>query len=265
MSQGRPSYPRKDSAPTRKDSAPKQRINEQIRIPEVLVIDEKGVSRGVMSTKEALKLADSVQLDLVEVAPNAKPPVCRILDYGKYKYEQNKKAKSSQSNQIKIKEVRLTPNIGAHDMMVRINQARGFINDKCKVQVTMTFSGREIIYVDEGEKRIQELVEALQDVARVDSAPKRLGKKLTCVLAPLSMPKSSSSDASKKPTEGSEEQSAPRPADGNARPPRSSRPAGDRPRSSDGSRPSRPSGDRSRRSGGGSRNNGGNGGGSSSK
>ena len=250
MSQGRPPYPRKDSAP-------KQRINEQIRIPEVLVIDEKGVSRGVLPTKEALKLADSVQLDLVEVAPNAKPPVCRILDYGKYKYQQNKKAKSPQSNQIKIKEVRLSPNIGAHDMMVRINQARGFINDKCKVQVTMTFSGREIIYVEEGEKRIQEMVDALQDVARVDSMPKRMGKKMTCILAPLSLPKSSSSDASKKQADSSEEQPAPRPADESARPPRPPRPAGDRPRHSDGPRPPRPAGDKPRRPGGSSRPNGG--------
>ena len=244
MSQGRP-YPRKDSSP-------KQRINEQIRISEVLVIDEKGVSRGVMPTKEALKLADSVQLDLVEVAPNAKPPVCRILDYGKYKYEQNKKAKSPQSNQIKTKEIRISPNIGAHDMMVRVNQAKGFINDKCKVQVTMTFSGREIIYVEEGEKKIQELVETLKDIARVDSPPKRMGKRMTCVLAPLSMPKSSSSDANKKPAASSEEGSAPRPADGAPRP---SRPAGDKPR------PPRPAGDKPRRPGGAPRpNNGGNGG-----
>ena len=250
MSQGRPSYPRKDSSP-------KQRINEQIRISEVLVIDEKGVSRGVMPTKEAIKLADSVQLDLVEVAPNAKPPVCRILDYGKYKYEQNKKAKSPQSNQVKTKEIRLSPNIGTHDMMVRVNQAKGFINDKCKVQVTMTFSGREIIYVDEGEKKIQELVEALKDIARVDSMPKRMGKKLTCILAPLSMPKSSSSDANKKPAASSEEDSAPRPADGAPRPPR---PAGDRPRPADGApRPPRPAGDKPRRPAGAPRpNNGGN-------
>ena len=248
MSQGRPSYPRKDSSP-------KQRINEQIRISEVLVIDEKGVSRGVMPTKEALKLADSVQLDLVEVAPNAKPPVCRILDYGKYKYQQNKKAKSPQSNQIKTKEIRISPNIGAHDMLVRVNQAKGFINDKCKVQVTMTFSGREIIYVDEGEKRIQELVEALKDIARVDSMPKRMGKKLTCILAPLSMPKSGASDSSK--SQSSEEGAAPRPADGAPRPPR---PAGDRPRPSDGSRPPRPAGDKPRRPGSSARpNNGGSG------
>ena len=240
MSQGRP-YPRKDSSP-------KQRINEQIRISEVLVIDEKGVSRGVMPTKEAIKLADSVQLDLVEVAPNAKPPVCRILDYGKYKYEQNKKAKSPQSNQIKTKEIRISPNIGSHDMLVRVNQAKGFINDKCKVQVTMTFSGREIIYVDEGEKRIQELVEALKDIARVDSMPKRMGKKPTCILAPLSMPKSSSSDANKKPAASSEDGAA-RPADA----PRPPRPAGDRPRPSDGSRPPRPAGDKPRRPGGPSR------------
>lgn len=248
MSQGRP-YPRKDSSP-------KQRINEQIRIPEVLVIDEKGVTRGVMPTKEAIKLADSVQLDLVEVAPNAKPPVCRILDYGKYKYEQNKKAKSPQNNQIKIKEIRLRPNIGAHDMMVRVNQAKGFINDKCKVQVTMTFSGREIIYVEDGEKRIRELVEALQDIARVDSMPKRMGKKITCVLCPIGL-KSGSSDSG-KPLEFPSEEKAPVPAhtaDGGSRP---SRPAGDKPRS-DGSRPQRPAGDRPRRPGGNSRPNGGSG------
>ncbi|MBR5709893.1 MAG: translation initiation factor IF-3 [Thermoguttaceae bacterium] len=247
MSQGRPSYPRKDSSP-------KQRINEQIRISEVLVIDEKGVSRGVMPTKEALKLADSVQLDLVEVAPNAKPPVCRILDYGKYKYEQNKKAKSPQSNQIKTKEIRLSPNIGAHDMMVRVNQAKGFINDKCKVQVTMSFSGRQIIYVDDGEKKMQELVEQLKDIARVDSPPKRLGRKILCILAPLSMPKSSSSD---KQSDASSEQgaAASRQADGAPRPPR---PMGDKPR------PPRPAGDKPRRPGGAPHpNNGGNGGSSS--
>lgn len=233
MSQGRP-YPRKDSSP-------KQRINEQIRISEVLVIDEKGVSRGVMPTKEAIKLADSVQLDLVEVAPNAKPPVCRILDYGKYKYEQNKKAKSPQSNQVKTKEIRLRPNIGAHDMMVRVNQAKGFINDKCKVQVTMSFSGREIIYVDDGEKKMQELVEQLKDIARVDSPPKRMGRKILCVLAPLSMPKSSSSSSdSAKPAAPPAEGTAPRPP----------RPAGDKPRRPVGS--ARPNGGNGPRPNGGS-------------
>ena len=240
MSQGRP-YPRKDSSP-------KQRINEQIRIPEVLVIDEKGVSRGVMPTKEAMKLADSVQLDLVEVAPNAKPPVCRILDYGKYKYEQNKKAKSPQSNQIKTKEIRLSPNIGAHDMMVRVNQAKGFINDKCKVQVTMTFSGREIIYVEDGEKKIQELVEQLKDIARVDSVPKRMGRKILCVLAPLSMPKSSSSSSDSSKASPSADGTTPRPADGAPRPPR---PAGDRPRRPGGNSP-RPNGGNGQRSNSGS-------------
>lgn len=217
MSQGRP-YPRKDSTP-------KQRVNEQIRISEVLVIDEKGVSRGVMPTKEALKLADSVQLDLVEVAPNAKPPVCRILDYGKYKYQQNKKAQSPQSNQIKTKEVRLSPNIGAHDLQVRINQARGFINDKCKVQITMSYTGREITHLDKGEEKINELVTALQDIARIDSPPKRTGRKMLCIICPLSIPKTSSSNDKKA---SSEETASSRPASDSA--PRPPRPAGDRPR-----------------------------------
>lgn len=233
MSQGRP-YPRKEQSS-------KQRINEQIRISEVLVIDEKGVSRGVMPTKEAMKLADAAQLDLVEVAPEAKPPVCRILDYGKYKYQQNKKAKNPQSNQIKTKEIRLSPSIGKHDMEVRINQARGFINDKCKVQVTMTYSGREIAHVDEGEKRILELIAALTDVARVDAAPKRTGRKMFCLLSPLSIPKSTGGDSAKPPRPAGDNKpsgegrpagaptGSPRPAGAASGAPRPPRPAGDRP------------------------------------
>lgn len=246
MSQGRPN--------SHKDSSQKQRINEQIRIPEVLVIDEKGVTRGVMPTKEAMKLADAVQLDLVEVSPNSKPPVCRILDYGKYQYQQNKKAKSPQNNQIKIKEIRLRPNIGLHDLNVRINQAKGFINDKCKVQVTLMFKGRH--YVEEGEKRIQELAEALKDIACLESAPKQFGNRMTCTLCPLSISKSGSGNSSKQQNATSEESPAPaaaaQPADGAPRPPR---PAGDKPR------PPRPAGDKPRRPSGSPRpNNGGNGG-----
>lgn len=214
MSQGRP-YPQKEQSP-------KQRINEQIRIAEVLVIDENGQSRGVMPPKEAMKLADAAQLDLVEVAPDAKPPVCRILDYGKYKYQQNKKTKSPQSNQIKIKEIRLSPSIGKHDMDVRINQARSFLNDKNKVQLTMTFTGREIAHVDEGEKRLQEAIETLKDICRVDSAPRRQGKRIQCMISPLCIPAKAAEPKTDRPM----------------------RPAGDRPMRPAGERPMRPAGDR---------------------
>lgn len=230
MSQGRP-YPQKEQSP-------KQRINEQIRIAEVLVIDENGQSRGVMPPKEAMKLADAAQLDLVEVAPDAKPPVCRILDYGKYKYQQNKKTKNPQSNQIKIKEIRLSPSIGKHDLDVRVNQAREFLNDKNKVQMTMTFTGREIAHVDEGEKRLQEAIEALQDICRIDSPPRRQGKKIQCMISPLSIPAKSAEPKPDRPRPSGD--FSPRPAGPR---PMGDRPAGPRPM---GDRPAgpRPTGDR---------------------
>ena len=129
----------------------KTRINEQIRISPVRVIAEDGAQLGIISVDEALRRARDVGLDLVEVAPNERPPVCRVMDFGKYKYE--KKQKSHQTtHHTKLKEIRLRPKTGEHDLDFKIKQARGFLLHKDKVQVSVVFRGRELAHIEEGRK-----------------------------------------------------------------------------------------------------------------
>ncbi len=162
------------------------RINRQIRVPKVRVIDEEGGQLGIMGTREAQALAQEKGLDLVEVAPNAVPPVCKIIDYGKLRYDQTKKEKESKKaqHQVKIKEVKLKPNITDHDLQIKSRRAREFLEKGNKVKVTCTFRGREMAYPEQGQKVVDRFVQELTDTSVVEAAAKFMGRNLFCVLAP---------------------------------------------------------------------------------
>ena len=161
-----------------------QRINEQIRVSPVRVIADDGAQLGIMATDEAIKTARKTNLDLVEVAPNERPPVCRIMDYGKFKYQQKKRQHKSHAHQIKIKEIRVRPKTGDHDIEVKINRAREFLEHKDKVIVTVTFKGRELAHIDEGRRVIDQIVAQLEDVSKIEAAPAHHGRRMVCTLAP---------------------------------------------------------------------------------
>ena len=142
-------------------------INEQIRAKEIQLIDEQGGKRGIMKLNEALDLAYEKKLDLVLVAPNAEPPVCKIMNYGKYKFEQTKREKEAKKKQkvLEVKEIRITPNIEQHDFDFKVKNARKFIEDGNKVKITVRFRGRELNYVKLGEDNLNEFANALSDIA----------------------------------------------------------------------------------------------------
>lgn len=165
-------------------NAPKHRINEQIRISPVRVVGADGEQVGVISTDQALTMARDVGLDLVEVAPEARPPVCRIMDFGKFKYQISKRSSKSASHQQKIKEIRVRPKTGDHDIEVKVNRARNFLKHKDKVQITVLFKGREMAHQEEGQRIIEQIVESLADVSKVESEPRRSGRRMECRLAP---------------------------------------------------------------------------------
>lgn len=169
--------------PTKPDTV-KQRINEQIRVSPIRVISEEGVQLGIISTDEAMRRAREVGLDLVEVAPSERPPVCRIMDFGKFKYQQKKRQHKSHAHQTKIKEIRVRPKTGDNDIQVKVNHAREFIADKCKVIVTVVFRGRELAHMEEGRRVVNQVIAMLEDVARVESQPLSQGRRMTCTLAP---------------------------------------------------------------------------------
>ncbi|WP_245561165.1 translation initiation factor IF-3 [Desulfoscipio gibsoniae] len=162
------------------------RINESIRVREVRVVDVDGKQLGVLPTREALKLAEEKQLDLVEIAPQAKPPVCRIMDYGKFRYEQSKREKEARKNQriINVKEVKLRPNIEDHDFEVKAKNAIRFLKDGDKVKVTIMFRGRQIVHPDLGKKLLVRMAEQVTDLANVERQPKLEGKNMIMILAP---------------------------------------------------------------------------------
>ena len=167
------------------DNKSLHRINELIRISPVRVVSAEGEQLGVMSTSEAIFAAKSAGLDLVEVAPDAKPPVCRIMDYGKFKYQQKKRQTKQTVNRTKIKQLRLRPKTGDHDVQVRLKQARDFLVHKDKVQIFVVFRGRELAHVEEGQKLMEYMIEQLEDVAKIETPPKRMeNKRVMCTLAP---------------------------------------------------------------------------------
>jgi translation initiation factor IF-3 len=139
---------------------------------------------GVIPTEQALAAAREADLDLVEVAPNERPPVCRIMDFGKFKYQQKKKHGKSHSHQSKIKEIRFRPKTGEHDIEFKLNQARAFLTHKDKVILSVVFRGREIAHIDEGRRMIDNIIKSLEDIAKVESQPQQQGKRITSVLVP---------------------------------------------------------------------------------
>jgi len=168
-----------------RSGANKQRVNEMIRVPEILVISEQGEQLGVMSPQDALRRAREVDLDLVEVAPRAKPPVCRIMDYGKYKYQQRKRNAKQQTSQPQVKELRLRPKIGAADVDVKVSKCREFlVKNKDKVVLSIVFRGRENAHIGEGEKLMDTFLSRVEDVAKIETPPKLMGRRIICTLSP---------------------------------------------------------------------------------
>jgi len=161
-----------------------QRVNEQIRTSPVRVIAADGSQIGILSIDDALAAAKRAGLDLVEVAPNGNPPVCRIMDYGKFKYQQKKRQQRSHSHHVRIKEIRVRPKTGEHDINVKVSRAREFLEHKDKVLLTVLFRGREMAHIEEGRRVIEGILARLEDVARVESPPTQQGRRMVCTLAP---------------------------------------------------------------------------------
>lgn len=162
-------------------------VNEKIRAREVRLIDSNGDQLGVKSRNEALDIAQTRNLDLVLVAPNAKPPVCRIMDFGKYRFEQQKKEKEARKKQkvINVKEVRFTPGIGQHDFDTKLKNARKFLDNGDKVKAAVRFRGRAITHKDLGREVLDRFAEDVKDVATIESKPKMEGRNMFMMVAPL--------------------------------------------------------------------------------
>ena len=160
-------------------------INEQIKANKVQVIDEQGEKRGVMGIHDALDLAYEKKLDLVLVAPNAEIPVCKIMNYGKYKFEQSKKEKEAKKKQkvFELKEIRVTPNTEEHDFNFKVKNARKFLEDGCKVKITVRFRGRELSYAKLGENLLNKFADALSDFASLDKKAVLEGKNMFIILS----------------------------------------------------------------------------------
>jgi translation initiation factor IF-3 len=162
------------------------RINRAIRAREVRVIDDAGEQLGVMTVRDALEIAQDKELDLVEVAPNAQPPVCRLMDYGKYLYEKQKRERESRKlqKQIEIKEVRLRPKTGEHDIQVVLNKSRKFLKDDAKVRVRIRFRGREIVHRDVAIELMERVAKELSDISVIESEPGFEGRSMVMLLGP---------------------------------------------------------------------------------
>lgn len=160
-------------------------INERIRDREVRLVSESGEQLGIMSSREALKLAREADLDLVKIAPNAKPPVCKIIDYGKYRYELARKEKEAKKKQktMEVKEVRLSPNIDTNDLNTKANQARKFITKGDKVKVTLRFRGREMAHVNYSKQILDSFYKKLEDIAVIDKNAKMEGRSMVMFLS----------------------------------------------------------------------------------
>lgn len=177
------------------------RINREIRADRVRVISETGEQIGVMLLREALMRAEEAGLDLVEISPNAKPPVVKIIDYGKFRYHQQKKEKDSKKSQvqIRVKEIKLKPNIDTHDFETKLKHAREFIIKGNKVRLSIMFRGREMLHIDLGEKVVRQFCNELLDIAVVEATPKMMGRTMTTVLAPSGKkPKTTAAGAQNK-------------------------------------------------------------------
>ena len=159
-------------------------INEQIRDREVRLISEDGEQLGIMSSREAMKIAEEAELDLVKISPKAKPPVCKIVDYGKFKYEQTRREKEAKKKQktVELKEVRLSPNIDTNDLNTKMNNARKFIGKGNKVKITLRFRGREMAHMNQSKHILDDFAKAMEDVAMIEKPAKLEGRSISMVL-----------------------------------------------------------------------------------
>ncbi|MBL7184285.1 MAG: translation initiation factor IF-3 [Anaerolineae bacterium] len=173
--------PRGRSISTKK----RNRINEAIRAKEVRLIDENGQQVGIVPFRDALEAAQARDLDLVEVAPNADPPVCRLMDYGKFLYDQAKKEKKARKAQkTEVKEIRLRPKTGVHDVAFKVRDARRFLKDGLKVKVRVRFRGREITYPEIGREMLKRIAQELEDVSSIEQSPRMEGRSMLMILSP---------------------------------------------------------------------------------
>lgn len=180
--------------PQARDTGKRLRVNDLIRISPIRLIGDNNEQIGVIELEKARAMAKEAGLDLVEVSPLSKPPVCRIMDYGKWKYQQNKKEQKarSHSKQSELKEVRLRPKIDQHDLNIKIEKAKEFLADGDKVQFTMLFRGREMAHQDIGLQTLKNIRTELAEVSKVEAEPRLMGKRITMVLAPERKPKAAS-------------------------------------------------------------------------
>ncbi|MBS0626464.1 MAG: translation initiation factor IF-3 [Verrucomicrobia bacterium] len=176
------------------------RINREIRADKLRVITEDGEQLGILTLREALARAEDMGLDLVEIAPTAKPPVAKIIDYGKFRYALAKKEKDSKKAQvqIKVKEIKLKPNIDTHDFQTKVKHAREFLVKGNKVRITCMFRGREMLHLDLGTKVVQEFCQELSDISQLEAPPKLMGRSMSTVLAPSGKKPKSAESGQKK-------------------------------------------------------------------
>jgi translation initiation factor IF-3 len=190
-----------DRRPPERDST---RINERIRVPEVRLIDENGEQVGVLKTEDALRYAQERDLDLVEVAPEARPPVCRVLDYSKYKYEQAQKVKQARKHQqqITIREIKFRPKIAENDYATKKGHVERFLRHKDKVKITIMFRGREVTHPERGVMILDRLAEELSDIAVIEQRPIQDGRNMTMMLGPSKAVLSGELEAAEKASAG---------------------------------------------------------------
>jgi translation initiation factor IF-3 len=181
-SSGRP-----DSRAPQRPADDGPRVNEQIRSEKIRVIDADGEMKGVMTPREGMALAEAAGLDLVEISPNTDPPVCKVLDYGKYKYEQQKKAAEARKKQkvVDLKEIKIRPGIEQHDYEVKMRAAKKFLEGGDKVKVTMRFRGREMSHIEIGKELLQKMQQELAAVSKVEYAPRLEGRQMVMILVPV--------------------------------------------------------------------------------
>lgn len=148
------------------------------------VISAEGEQLGIIPTDDAIRLAREADLDLVEVAPTERPPVCRIMDFGKFKYQQKKRQHKGHTHQSKIKEIRVRPKTDTHDIETKVNRARGFLEHKDKVIVSVVFRGRELAHIEEGQRVVKQIIANLEDISKVEAHPSQQGRRIVCILAP---------------------------------------------------------------------------------
>ncbi|MEM6439668.1 MAG: translation initiation factor IF-3 [Pseudomonadota bacterium] len=171
-------------APPTRDTGP--RVNDRIRVPEIRLIDHEGENQGVVTPGDAMRMAEAVGLDLVEISPNASPPVCKIMDFGKFKYEQQKKAVEAKKKQkiIEVKEVKFRPNIDTHDYDVKMRNVTRFLEDGDKVKVTLRFRGREMAHQELGRDVLHRIAKDTEELGKVESMPKMEGRQMIMVIGP---------------------------------------------------------------------------------